>query len=164
MAQSRLYELPRQPSRGNRRKLEAAWLDELENHGMPAELLETPAQPPDQLLVAVEQFNQGLYWECHETLEEVWLETLYPLRFFFHTIIKAAVGFHHLNRHNRHGALVKLGDAVRLLPFFQPQFMGIRTDALLRDTAEWLERVETPERLDWESLDALPRPIIVIIS
>jgi predicted metal-dependent hydrolase len=164
MSQSKLSELPRQPSRGNRRKLEAAWLDELEKFGLPDGLLEVPAGPPPQLIEAIELFNRGLYWECHETLEEVWLETLYPLRFFYHAIIKAAVGFHHLGRHNRHGARVKLGDAVRLLPFFQPQFMGIHTDALLRDTAAWLERLEKAERLDWESLDALPRPIIIIVG
>ena len=112
MTRSRLFDLPRWPSKGTRRKLEATWLEELETHGMPDGLLQPPSQPPPQLFEAVEQFNNGLYWECHETLEEVWLETLYPLRFFYHAIIKVSVGFHHMNRHNRHGARVKLGDAV----------------------------------------------------
>ena len=160
MAQSRLLELPRRPSRGNRRKLEADWLNALDACGLPADLLEAPSQPPQELLEAVEQFNQGLFWECHETLEEVWLQTLYPLRFFYHAIIKAAVGFHHLDRHNRHGARVKLGDAVRLLSFFQPHFLGVRTDALLHDTAVWRDRLEGAGRIDWAALDAIPRPTI----
>ena len=112
----------------------------------------------------MEQFNSGLYWECHETLEEVWLETLYPVRFFYHAIIKVSVGFHHMNRHNRHGARVKLGDAVRLLPFFQPQFLRVRTDALLRDASTWLESLGNTDHVDWTALDALSKPIILMLD
>ena len=163
MTESRLFDLPRWPSKGTRRKLEAIWLDELETHGMPDGLLQPPSQPPPQLFEAVEQFNNGLYWECHETLEEVWLETLYPVRFFYHAIIKVTVGFHHMNRHNKHGARVKLGDAVRLLPFFQPQFLRVRTDALLHDASTWLEYLGDTDHIDWAALDALSKPIILIL-
>ena len=89
--------------------------------------------------------------------------TPYPLRFFYHAVIKAAVGFHHLGRHNRHGARVKLADAVRLLGLFQPEFMGVRTDLLLEDTAAWLARVDVQKRLSWPELDSLARPAIMRI-
>ena len=46
----------------------------------------------------MEQFNGGEFWECHETLEDVWRETPYPFRLFHHAVIKTAVGFHHLTR------------------------------------------------------------------
>ena len=164
MTVSRLSDLPRWPSKGNRRKLEAIWLDELETHGTPDGLLQPPSESPVQLFEAVEQFNRGLYWECHETLEEVWLETPYPLRFFYHAIIKCAVGLYHANRHNRHGARVKLSDAVRLLSLFQPQFLGVRTDALFSDISDWVERVERTDRVDWAVLDALPKLIIQIVD
>ena len=52
--------------------------------------------PPPELRQAIEQFNRGEFWECHETLEDVWRETLYPFRLFYHAVIKTAVGFHHL--------------------------------------------------------------------
>ena len=32
------------------------------------------AAPDPRLLKGVEQFNSALFFECHETLEEVWLE------------------------------------------------------------------------------------------
>ena len=108
-------DLPRWPSKGNRRKLEELWLEELEAHGLSAFLPDAPRQAPQELYRAIEQFNRGMFWECHETLEEVWRDTSYPLRFFYHAVIKAAVGFYHLSPHNRHGAWVKLGGASRLL-------------------------------------------------
>ena len=106
-----LASLPRWPSKGNRRKLEEMWLEALEHRGLQAFLEEAPAEAPAELHKAIMEFNAGLFWECHESLEDVWRGTPYPLRFFYHAIIKLAVGFYHMSRHNRHGARVKLSDA-----------------------------------------------------
>ena len=160
MERGALSELPVWPSRGDRRRLEQRWLEELEGRGLEAALLEPPSGAPEALAKAVDQFNKGLFWECHETLEEVWLRTPYPLRFFYHAVIKAAVGFHHVSRHNRRGAVVKLSDAVRLLRLFQPEGQGVRTDLLLADTNSWLGRLEGVERVDWGELDAQAMPLI----
>ena len=156
--------LPQWPSRGNRRRLEKQWLVELERHGLAAHIAGPPAGPPPELHRAIQEFNEGAYWDCHETLEEVWLNTPYPLRFFYHSIIKAAVGFHHLGRRNRHGARVKLSDCVRLLRLFPPEYLGVRTGRLLDDALLWLARVDNAERLDWEELDALRRPAIQVVG
>jgi hypothetical protein len=152
--------LPRWPSKGNRRKLEALWLEELERHGLSVFLPEAPVDVPPELCKAIGEFNAGLFWECHETLESVWLSTPYPLRFFYHAIIKAAVGFYHLSRHNRHGARVKLADAVRLLRLFPPGYLGVRTDLLCRDTSAWLAKLEGGDAISWAELDDLARPCI----
>ena len=117
----------RWPSSGNRRVLEAEWIELLEREELARYLGDVPASRPTPLVRAIEQFNDGLFWECHETLEDLWLETAYPLRLFYHAIIKTAVGFHHAGRQNRHGATVKLGDGERLLRIFAPSFMGVET-------------------------------------
>ena len=70
------------------------------------------------------------------------------------------MGFHHVSRHNRRGAVVKLSDAVRLLRLFQPEGQGVRTDLLLADTNSWLGRLEGVERVDWSELDAQAMPLI----
>ncbi len=93
-------------------------------------------------------------------MEEVWLETPYPLRFFYHSLIKAAVGLLHAGRHNKHGAAVKLGDAVRLLSLFQPAYLGVRTDLLLKGSEEWHHRVTVEGPVDWEALDLMAAPQI----
>ena len=149
--------LAARPSGGNRRRLEASWLAYLEESG-PSPNDPGPGAAPPELSVAISQFNDGEYWECHETLEPPWLASEYPVRFFYHAIIKLAVGLHHAGRHNRHGSAVKLGDAVRLLRLFQPRYMGIETRELLAAAAEWHGIVSVEGRLDWLAMDGLERP------
>lgn len=154
------HELPSWPSSGNRRRLEQQWLELLDRNGLQTYLPESPSIVPSQLHEAVDQFNGGEYWDCHETLEEVWLATPYPERFFYHAIIKVAVGFHHVGRHNRHGARVKLSDGVRLLLLFPPDYMGLRVDRLLADSSSWLGRMNVTGNVEWPRVDKLRRPVI----
>ena len=153
-------DLPRRPQKGNRRKLEALWLQHLERYGIHSSLVNMPAEAPRELYKAVHEFNGRLFWECHETLEDVWRDTDYPLRFFYHSVIKVAVGFHHMSRHNRHGARVKLLDGIRLLRLFQPRFLGLRTDDLLAETSAWPARLTGSNDMAWTELDTLPTPVI----
>ena len=146
-------ELPRWPSKGNRRKLEALWLEELERRGWSDFGFDTAADVPSELSVAIEQFNGGLFWECHETLEDVWRNTPYPLRFFYHAIIKAAVGFYHLSRRNHRGAGAKLADSVRLLGLLPPTTMGVNTDHLREECMPWLEWLERAGPIDWRDME-----------
>ena len=154
-----LTNLPTLPFR-NRRTLDAQWIDALRQHGIDRFGDQRSNDPPPELRRAIEQFNRGEFWECHETLEDVWRVTPYPFRLFYHAVIKTSVGFHHLTRHNRHGARVKLRDGVELLALFQPEWMGIRTDKLCSDAEEWLSHVEAPN-VAWTVLDGRARPRIV---
>lgn len=157
-----LTNLPTMPFR-NRRVLDAQWIDALREHGIGRFGDGRSMKAPPELQRAIEQFNRGEFWECHETLEDVWLETPYPFRLFYHAIIKTAVGFHHLSAHNRHGARVKLRDGVEMLGLFQPEWMGVRTDLLLADTSEWLSFVEVPT-VAWSELDGRGKPRIVAVG
>ncbi len=144
----------------NRRKLEKQWLEVLDRRGVEVFVEKRLADPPSELITAIDQFNRGEFWECHETLEDVWRETPYPFRLFYHAIIKTAVGFHHLSVHNRNGARVKLTDGVSLLKIFQPEWLGVQTNLLLADISEWLSVTE-PENIHWTEFDSRPRPQIL---
>jgi len=68
---------------------------------------------------AVRQFNRGRFFDCHETLEGVWLRLRGPSRDFFQALIQVSVGFHHLGRGNHVGALrtfVKARDRFEAYP------------------------------------------------
>ena len=148
-------DLPAYPGRGNRRALDQRWLDRLHREGlerMPADQL----RPPADLGLAVAQFNRGDFWTCHETLERVWLPESYPLRLFYHGLIKAAVGLLHLERRNRRGAALKLHDAAHTLGPFLPRFMGIDVERLKADTLERLTYLQVDGRVDWEAVGRLP--------
>lgn len=45
---------------------------------------------------AVELFNGGEYYRCHDFLEELWYDAEEPIRTLLHGILQCAVGLHHL--------------------------------------------------------------------
>jgi predicted metal-dependent hydrolase len=51
------------------------------------------ASDDPRLAKGVAEFNRGLYFECHETLEEVWLEEHGDDRLFYQGLIQVAAGF-----------------------------------------------------------------------
>ncbi|MFN7945748.1 MAG: DUF309 domain-containing protein [Blastocatellia bacterium] len=55
-------------------------------------------------LPAVELFNRGAYFACHEALEPLWLAASEPERTLLHALIQAAAALHHLQRGNQKGA------------------------------------------------------------
>ena len=94
----------------------------------------------------VREFNSWRFYDCHETLEDVWLECggkaisgdeRDELADFYQGVIKAAAGMHHVLRGNHGGALKVLGDVPRLLEAYRPRTLGLDVDRLLAD----LERV-----------------------
>src|SRR3989304_1334200 len=66
-------------------------------------------QIEDLLEEGIRSFNAGHYFEAHERWEDLWRQTHGPLRLFYQGLIQAAVGLHHLNRGNRHGAPAQIG-------------------------------------------------------
>jgi uncharacterized protein len=70
---------------------------------------------PDLALKGIEEFNRGEFYECHEYLEEAWMQEPGRVRFLYQGILQVGVGFYHLQNGNWRGAtgLLRNG-AVRL--------------------------------------------------
>ena len=58
-----------------------------------------------QLTLGIEQFNQQDFFDCHETLEDLWRLDTSGERELIQGIIQIAVGYYHYLRENRVGAL-----------------------------------------------------------
>ena len=146
--------LPTHPPKGQRKALDRQWLTKLhrEGHALPPGIQKRPAA----LNLAVTQFNRGDYWQCHETLEEIWMSEEYPLRLFYHGLIKAAVGLLHLERHNNLGARLKLRDAEFTLSPFIPNMLGIDIARLLDDIKQRLELLNSDLGPIQDTIDLLP--------
>jgi hypothetical protein len=147
------------PGKGERRKLDRLWLAKLHTDGTAA-LLPCLPEIPRELDLAIDQFNRKRFWECHETLEHIWLSEPYPLRLFYQGLIKAAVGLFHLYRHNRHGARSKLSDAVYTLAPFVPEMMGVDVTRLRSDMSERLALIQDDRFSDWTSIERLS-PVLI---
>lgn len=93
----------------------------------------------DELYRALEEFNDGYYFESHETLEDLWMVTPLPERTLFQGIIQLAAAYVHLARGEVPGALKLLDAAVAKLRRFEPEHLGIDVSAM----AEAAARVRT---------------------
>jgi hypothetical protein len=80
---------------------------------------------PPLVRAGIEQFNQGLYFECHETLEDAWNEEAGLIRLLYQGILQVAVGYLHINRHNWRGAVKVLERGIPKAAHFRPVCHGI---------------------------------------
>ena len=87
--------------------------------------------PPAGLLKGIAEFNRREYFQCHETLEAVWLPETGPVRAFYQGIIQVAVGMLHTQRGNYRGAASLLGQGIEKLQQFPPRCLGVETGALV---------------------------------
>ncbi len=139
--------------------------------------------PPQALLRGIAQFNEREYFECHETLEALWLveraeararygDPTYGARNtkpgargyeycdqMYKGILQVGVGCYHLLRGNYRGAILKLRTGCDYLRPFAPRCMGVEVGALI-EQAERLRAAAAalgPERTAEVDRALLPR-------
>jgi hypothetical protein len=79
-----------------------------------------PESPPDELLLAIRQFNNSDWFECHETLEELWMGEHGEMRSFYQGILQISVALHHWRNGNFAGAMSLLESGVGHLSKVHP--------------------------------------------
>ncbi len=104
----------------------------------------------------VAEFNTGYFFECHDTLEDVWTGIRGPARDFFQGLIQVSVGFYHLGNANRGGALTLLRRGLTRLERYPGKYAGLDLGALRPEVARWVEKIEAGEAFP-DTLDALPK-------
>jgi predicted metal-dependent hydrolase len=90
----------------------------------------------------VDQFNTGYFFECHDTLEELWSELRGPCRDFFQGLIQVSVGFYHLGNGNRGGATSMLQRALRRFADYPERYFGFDLGSHRAELEGWLQRIE----------------------
>jgi predicted metal-dependent hydrolase len=99
---------------------------------------------------AVRLFNAGEWYACHDGFEELWHETQGPCRRVLQGILQIAVAHLHLERGNRRGATVLLGEGLGRLQSAGPEQLGVDLEALrtaARDRLLVLQREQDPSAL-----------------
>jgi uncharacterized protein len=149
----------------------------------------TSPQDPDSMLSAlpaefwqgVDQFNQGEFYACHDTLEAIWIPALEPEKQLYQGIIQIAVALYHLSNGNWRGTVILMGEGLNRLRHYPDDHEGLDLGELRSTIATLLEVIQNlgPERINalvWQSAlgdnpidgDAekiyYPRPIIQKIS
>jgi len=123
-------------------------------------LVESPEEPRlqteelDLFETGIAQFNGGRFFECHDTLEELWAGIRGPSRPFFQGLIQVSVAFYHLTNGNFAGAESLLLRALANLKRYPDRYLGVDL-ASLRPTLE--RRLVKVRSRDVGSLADLPK-------
>ena len=96
----------------------------------------------------IQLFNAREFFECHEVLEALWMESARRDRFFLQSIIHLAVGFYHHRRGNQRGAVSQLTKGVKKLAAYLPRYYGLDTRRIYVDAAAALDEVHAGARLE----------------
>ncbi|MBI3087794.1 MAG: DUF309 domain-containing protein [Candidatus Omnitrophica bacterium] len=88
-------------------------------------------------------YNHHRFFECHEVLERLWLDTTGPAKDFYKGLIQAAVAFHHWSKGNPAGAKTLARSAAGYLKRYPPDYLGVDVGRFVAQFAElfqWLRR------------------------
>src|SRR5215217_5309385 len=114
---------------------------------------ETPEELPDLVLRGIEEFNRGEFFECHEYLEEAWMQESGRVRYLYQGILQVGVGFYHLQNGNWRGATGLLRNGTTRLKEFEPAALGVDVAKLISQSENCLRQLETLGRERIEEFD-----------
>jgi len=103
-----------------------------------------------------EEFNSGRFFECHDTLEEVWHGLRGPARDFLQGLIQISVGFYHLRNGNLRGGESQLEKGLNKLSGYDDVYLGVELVTLRAEVECWLQKIRNGEKLQGAVAD-LPK-------
>lgn len=107
-----------------------------------------PLLGPEELRAfakGVDEFNRGYFFECHETLEDVWMGVRGPSRDFLQGLIQVSVALYHLTGGNRAGAASLLRRALARFRKYPGSYWGFDLDAHRAEIERWLATIGAGE-------------------
>ena len=94
----------------------------------------------------IQEFNDGDYFECHETLEDIWMIEVGPDRPFYQGLLQLSVGCFHLLNRNYVGAESQWSKAYTKLKDFGGQHLGVELKSLLEQILRCQEMLAMVQR------------------
>jgi predicted metal-dependent hydrolase len=101
-----------------------------------------PEGVPELVLKGIEEFNKGEFYECHEYLEEAWMQEPRRVRFLYQGILQVGVGFYHQRNGNWRGATGLIRNGTVRLKEFAPVTLGIDVARLVQESERCLGELE----------------------
>jgi hypothetical protein len=111
------------------------------------------------LLQGLRQFNEGFFFEAHETWEDLWYPSPWPARRFLQGLIQLAAAFVHLARGEYPGTIRLLDASLVKLSSFPPNYLGLEVGRLLAEARRAREELRSlgPERFAGWDRARIPR-------
>jgi uncharacterized protein len=95
-----------------------------------------------RFLKGIDEFNQRLFFECHETLEAIWLEDHGEDRKFYQGIIQIAAGYFKWQQGVPAGAIKLWRTGLEKIETYGPVHFGVNVEALVQAVKRNLAELE----------------------
>lgn len=115
--------------------------------------------PSGALLKAFGEFNRGDWYECHETLEDLWIGSEDEIRWFYQGMLQIAVALLHWRNGNYGGAVSLLVGGAGYLQRVNEVCQRIEVATLLAEAERFREELVRlgPERMAELSETLIPK-------
>jgi predicted metal-dependent hydrolase len=111
-----------------------------------------------RLAKGIDEFNERLFFECHETLEEIWLEEHGEDRLFYQGLIQVAAGYLKWEQGVLIGAIKLWQRGLEKLDGYPAIHLGVDLASMIRATKDNLRLVEAAYEQNAQAPDiAVPR-------
>lgn len=125
-------------------------------------LVEKTITVPGNFRIGCDEFNAGLFYECHERFEEIWQLESGPVRDLYKGLIQVAAAFVHLQRGKYIGAERLLRTALGYLAPYRPGgAMGFDIEAICNATEDMYARLLAAGPGGVGAIDLARRPLYV---
>jgi uncharacterized protein len=108
------------------------------------------AKDDPRFLKGIDEFNQQLFFECHETLEEIWLEDHGEDRKFYQGIIQIAAGYFKWQQGVPAGAIKLWRTGLEKIESYAPVHFGVNVEALTDAVRHNLGQLEAFQKTSGE--------------
>lgn len=98
---------------------------------------------PQEFWVGVEQFNQGEFYACHDTLEAIWIEAPEADKKFYQGILQIAVALYHLGNQNWRGGVILMGEGLNRLRAVPEDCAGLDMADFIAQSSDLLQFLQT---------------------
>lgn len=105
----------------------------------------------ERYLKFFELFNERDFYECHEVLEDLWMETQAQERPYYQGLIQTATAFYHLENGNLRGADKLFVTGLNYLSHFPEAYLGFDLGGYRAVCEQWHGRVR--RRLAGETVE-----------
>lgn len=118
-----------------------------------------------KLLQALGEFNRGDWFECHETLEDLWIGSQGEIRDFYQGALQLAVALHHWRNGNFGGAVSLLKGGAGYLRRVRPVCQRVDVAGLVSAADRLRDELNRlgPERMAEADRSLFPRMVLVAV-
>lgn len=113
---------------------------------------------PEQYYKFFEQFNKGEYYECHDLLEEIWMED--KRNKFLQGMLQVAVAIYHFESGNIYGSRALFNSAYKYLQPYRPRSWDLNLEPVIKFIEEALSVLPKEDKISIKEVKATNFPQI----